>query len=153
MEAGDPIDLLLLCGEAWIVHEFDEPHKTMFAKDGTVGLKIIVTIRKNETGETVVRDDWLLYSPALDGDRVSTFIWEEGNYACDCNRELFFENEHGRDFDCTRCTDGRFSVSLANKMGGRVFYSELGDGGSIWDAHGKPVEPMRVFYSEHTEEK
>lgn len=36
------------------------------------------------------------------------FMWEDGNYGCDCNRSLFFL---GVDLDeCLPCGDGRFEI-------------------------------------------
>ena len=32
-----------------------------------------------------------------DWDEDGDFIWTEGNYACDCNRFLFFERAGGRE--------------------------------------------------------
>lgn len=127
MEAGEHINLVLICGEAWIVHNVGGPHSKLFSVGGDVPVKVIVTLRKNETGEIVKFDDYVLWYGFAD-DCPSAFIWEDGNYSCDCNREAFFERELGRDFDdeALCCTDGRFSVSLANKMGGRVFYDEMG---------------------------
>jgi hypothetical protein len=31
---------------------------------------------------------------------ISTFMWAEGNYSCDCNREIFFLKEHGLNVTC-----------------------------------------------------
>lgn len=74
-------------------------------------------IRKNETGEIrfkVINNDF------DDGDMWN---WTEGNYSCDCNRELFWNSANGEslNFDNTRCSDDRFSV----------LYVELSDGSKI----------------------
>lgn len=31
------------------------------------------------------------------------FMWSEGNYACDCNRAKFLNDQHGLGLDDTRC--------------------------------------------------
>lgn len=126
LNKGDPINLVSIGGEWWILRDAGLPAMEVFAGTGDIQIMIIVTIRKNETGEAVTFDDYILWRPD-DGDEIRTFIWEEGNYSCDCNREIFFEREMGRDLDFEPecCTDGRFSVSLANKFEGRVFYTEL----------------------------
>jgi len=62
-------------------------------------MKVTIKIKHILTGE--IRDfldtldystDW--YNPV--------FIWQEGNYACDCNRHLFFTDfEDESDFTCS----------------------------------------------------
>lgn len=42
----------------------------------------------------------------------SGFIWEDGNYACDCNRHLFFERAAGGDPEDIPCSDGRYTVAV-----------------------------------------
>lgn len=49
-------------------------------------------IRNNATGETRVY--------TLEGcDWHGDFIWTEGNFACDCNRSIFFDSAGGIDTD------------------------------------------------------
>lgn len=40
------------------------------------------------------------------------FIWDEGNYGCDCNRALFFARAAGveLDMDETPCGDSRYEL-------------------------------------------
>ena len=51
------------------------------------------------------------------------FIWEEGNYACDCNRGLFFYNWEGdEEFECG---DSRFIIDkIINRGTGEILYNE-----------------------------
>ena len=92
-------------------------------KDGR-WVATVAEIRDNATG--VVReyqnDDIL-----TDGDaEPSSYIWEDGNYSCDCNRRLFFARAAGEDEDLdSECSDGLYSVRVRNKKSGRVFYSEF----------------------------
>lgn len=56
------------------------------------GLQIV--IRENATG--VVRTYRPEYLPQYDNDEDGTrFQWTDGNYACDCNRALFFMRAGG----------------------------------------------------------
>ena len=59
-----------------------------------------VEITNNATGETV-----LCTFPGEFDD----FLWEEGNYSCDCNREIFFQRAKGKEVDDACCGEGRFS--------------------------------------------
>ncbi len=92
-------------------------------KDGK-WVATVAEIRDNATG--IVReyqDDAVL----MNGDaEPSVFIWEDGNYSCDCNRRLFFARAAGEDEDWdSECSDGLYSVRVRNKRSGRVFYSEF----------------------------
>jgi hypothetical protein len=40
------------------------------------------------------------------------YIWTEGNYACDCNRHIFFERFWDREPDDRECSDGRYLIQL-----------------------------------------
>lgn len=87
-------------------------------------VNVIAFIRKNDTGE-VVECPCVNYRHV--GDRYpGTYIWEEGNYSCDCNRHIFFEDAHGRDVvRAHECTMGRYSVNVALASTGEVFYREF----------------------------
>lgn len=66
--------------------------------------------------DNVTREHIHMYAP--EEEDVVRFLFEEGNYACDCNRELFFceavgeqrPNEPG-------CGDTRFTVDLTYLKG------------------------------------
>ena len=78
-----------------------------------------VYIRKNETGE--IRE----YKDTWNG---SSFIWSDGNFACDCNRELFFlrakDEEEPED---SMCGDDRYTITEI-VCEGKIVYTELGGG-------------------------
>lgn len=80
-----------------------------------------VAIRKNETGEVRIRTiEGLDWHKADGGDDM--YWWTEGNFGCDCNRELEFERAGGNDPNLgTKCGDERYSV----------LYAELPDGTRI----------------------
>ncbi len=57
-------------------------------------MKYSIEITNNETGETrnvppeITKGDW---------DESDLYMWTDGNYSCDCNRGMFFNNwEDGR---------------------------------------------------------
>jgi hypothetical protein len=79
-----------------------------------------VRIRKNETGEVRNAEmewDWLRNGPGGD-----MFWWTDGNFGCDCNRELQFEYAVGKEYDeiVCECSTGRFTVLDANLPDGTV---------------------------------
>ena len=77
-----------------------------------------VYIRDNNTREIRV------YQENHDWDDSYIFQWAEGNYSCDCNRELFFGRACGEErWGKTECGQGRFSISIALPSG-EVVYSE-----------------------------
>lgn len=85
---------------------------------------VIAEIRHNESG--VIRE----YQDSMCIDKgeytPNCFMWEEGNYSCDCNRKLFFARAAGESEDWdSECSDGQYSVRIRNKKSGEVFYDEL----------------------------
>lgn len=57
-------------------------------------------------------------------DFFGEFIWSDGNYACDCNRALFFSRAAGEaDLECG-CGSSAFSVRLIAVDDGEVLYEE-----------------------------
>ena len=90
------------------------------AKTETV--KGIAYIRKEATGEvheyhTDIQIDSGIHDPWE--------VWSEGNYGCDCNRELFF-SAHEVDVCDLKCGDGvRFSVNI--RVDGEMVYQEYAE--------------------------
>ena len=86
----------------------------------------IIEVRENSTG--IVRE-YIMPEPFTiwPGDEnPSDYIWSEGNYACDCNRALFFNLAAGiHENDHYECSDGLYSVRVRNRETGVVFYSEF----------------------------
>lgn len=74
-----------------------------------------VCIRKNETGEERIRT-----MKTLNWKDHSLFWWTEGNFGCDCNRELEWHRAGGEeiDLDDAKCSDGRFAVLWAELPSG-----------------------------------
>lgn len=85
------------------------------------------TIRRVSDGAQVVRHEEV---PDEYADGV-LFIWEDGNYSCDCNRGNFFYDEMPEDdpeailWDIRepKCGDGAFRVCV--RLSGAVIYDEL----------------------------
>lgn len=79
----------------------------------------VVSITCAETGET----------RSCEMDFFGDFTWSDGNYACDCNRGLFFEREcvPGADDDVDPdrdCGMIAFTVRIVAKDDGRLLYEE-----------------------------
>lgn len=62
-----------------------------YPPDGTYEVAIDVYIRSAATGEVRVYHDKGLCDTV--DDRFWDYIWEEGNFSCDCNRGSFFAND------------------------------------------------------------
>jgi len=73
-----------------------------------------VTIVDRMTGERVTYEDELYDTDDPDAD---LYIWDEGNYACDCNRALFVARAKGRKDPNLQCGSGRFLVCIRGKDG------------------------------------
>ena len=84
-----------------------------------------VHITDTATGETrVSRDesDWV--SDHDEGESpgwLHTYMWGEGNYACDCNRSLFFARAAGEDDPDHECGQDRFSVRITDDDGVELY--------------------------------
>lgn len=103
----------------WVVVELDT-HKL----DNAVWVKCIAEIRNNLTGE--IRECETDEILGLTEDSPYTFIWEDGNYACDCNRRIFFEEngEQGNTEEIS-CSNGKYYVNLKNKKDLKYYYKEF----------------------------
>ena len=81
--------------------------------------QIQVVILDNETNV-----ERLYEHPDYDGEgSFEPYIWEEGNYACDCNRALFFARAVGADEGgawAAKCSDSRYTVKIF-RDGERVY--------------------------------
>lgn len=106
----------------WNISPIEWDENRMHGKG--VFVEVVARIRKNATGEIQEYSDYLQLREGESAPR--TFTWEDGNYECDCNRELFFERAKGNDaWEDIECSEGRFSVNLVNPKNGEVFYREF----------------------------
>ena len=82
-------------------------------------MNLKIEIKRNATG-LMVSDVWQQVD-------FNDYIWSEGNFACDCNRESFFLQWHGESTkdDIDECGDDRFSVRLSDADTGEVLYDEF----------------------------
>ena len=77
-----------------------------------------VKITNTVTGESrIYLDEW------FDGD-TQVWAWSDGNYSCDCNREISFCESHGEETETEECGSERFRVDSIFAAG-RLWYSEL----------------------------
>lgn len=85
-------------------------------------------IRNNATGEVrSYQTRELLWE---EEGHPCTFIWEIGNYGCDCNRALFFGYAAGEKQEdiIHPCGHEGYSVNLENPVTGEVYYREYHNG-------------------------
>ena len=82
-------------------------------------MSYVVDITDTTTGET---REW---DSGLEWVEHSDYLWEEGNFSCDCNRSLFF----GRAIDTPEdeieeapCGGLRYTVSI--RVGKKIVYSD-----------------------------
>lgn len=87
-----------------------------------------LVIRRNADGAVSRHSFELDYDPDIDAERFSSYIWLEGNYACDCNRKLFFERGHGRDdgitLDASECGDHGYTLVSVDVDGVRIIEND-----------------------------
>jgi len=79
-----------------------------------VTVNILDTLNNNRTS---IRDHILF---DLEHNQPDTYLWEEGNFECDCNRGLKMYN-----CDDFECGSGRFRVNLINPKTNSIFYKEF----------------------------
>ena len=74
-----------------------------------LGYKVI--LRRNSDQKTVAVTGLETTTPSL-----CWTLWEDGNYSCDCNRELLFNHVSGEDSNSDEippCGSGKFSAIKA----------------------------------------
>lgn len=76
----------------------------------------VVEIRRNEDGTIRADRSFRYHGP---------FVWADGNYACDCNRALFFAHAAGEEDPDRACGDDAFSVRVLG-LDGKVLYQDDG---------------------------
>jgi hypothetical protein len=75
----------------------------------------IVHIGRNADGET----------RRFSFDYYGYYIWDEGNYSCDCNRALFFARAKGEEDPENRpCGEEAYSVWITSADDGRELYRD-----------------------------
>lgn len=83
-------------------------------------------IRNRDGVARVYKDD----SGMLDDDKesLSTYIWSDGNFGCDCNRYLFFQRAADEDEDDDapdgHCGEDKYTIYIVNPATGDIVYDE-----------------------------
>ena len=85
--------------------------------EGEQDIKLRVEIRRNSDGAVAVSENehvgWYQYQ------------WENGNYSCDCNRELFFFRARGEEEpEDNDCGHTRYAVRIQSSKTGELLYSD-----------------------------
>lgn len=100
------------------------PKPTKDPRFETFERPIIQRIRLNATGEVRESQE----TGYFDGFGFQDFIWDEGNFACDCNRHLFFERAGGvePEFDPDEeCSDFKYAVQILDAETREVLYDDF----------------------------
>ncbi len=78
----------------------------------------VVFIKKVSTGEVVqYRTDIWSYGG------LNFYLWEHGNYSCDCNRALFFERTKGNEPENINCGESEYVVEI--EVHGKIQYKDI----------------------------
>lgn len=84
-------------------------------------------IRRVSDGEVRVHEEQYQDD---DGEACAYYLWTDGNYGCDCNRQLFWLRADGQEAiacqDGGPCTTGRYMARLS--IGDEVLLDEWKDG-------------------------
>jgi hypothetical protein len=102
----------------WERIRHDPPHNTCD------WVKIDVYIRRASDGvERIYHTDGILEE---DNETLATYIWEEGNFSCDCNRYLFFQRavDEKEINDCCKCGYGGYLLWIINPVNKETVYDE-----------------------------
>jgi len=100
-----------------IFHKKEPPH------DQSSWVRCLIEIKDLSSGETRFST-----SDLIEGDEKgipSLYIYQDGNFSCDCNRGLFFGRSVGIEPDEeTCCGDDRYSLNVYS-IGGEIIYKEF----------------------------
>lgn len=89
-------------------------------------VQIMVHMKSIATGEIRSYESFGIYTD--EGDCVDTYIWEEGNFSCNCNRTLFWKRAGKEEVsmeDVEECGDPEYLVNLENPFNKEIFYKEF----------------------------
>ena len=77
---------------------------------------VTITIRDNETQDTATGEST---------EDSALYIWKEGNFSCDCNRQIFFAEWRKEAEQDVACGQSRYSIEVTDKETQEVIYSEF----------------------------
>ncbi len=91
-------------------------------------VKIVAHIKCVLTGEIAKYENKGIWDE--ENQMPHTYIWEEGNFSCDCNRKMFFLSGLNRSEPSDEeipCGGGKYLVNLENPQTSEIFYREYDD--------------------------
>jgi hypothetical protein len=98
-------------------------HQEWLTRERLTERPILVHITDTRSGETRIDKNTGLWNE--DGE-FQDFIWSEGNYACDCNRGLFFANAVGDEEDDDHaCGADRYKVRICDELGTELYRDDV----------------------------
>lgn len=84
-----------------------------------------VHIRRNADGVVrVCRMESRFDVPDYCDGFADDFLWSEGNFACDCNRAIFFERAAGVENIDRQCGDDAYFVRIVDAETGALLYED-----------------------------
>jgi len=78
-------------------------------------MNLKIEIKRNSDGVIAI------FHWNVDDVDAQLYLWEEGNYSCDCNRDLFFNDVTDNEAECGNT---RYSVRLIDADSGEMLYDE-----------------------------
>lgn len=85
-------------------------------------VEVFAHIRRESDGE--VRK-YITHEILKEGEEYpNVFNWADGNFSCDCNRDMFFHRKLDEDIPCS---ERLYKVALENPVTGEIYYSEWED--------------------------
>jgi hypothetical protein len=95
-------------------------------------LRVQISITRVSDGKNATYwDDEGLYQ---NGEYDGTFIWEDGNFSCDCNRSIFFHKALGEPEAVeAECGESKFRVDFIKDETGKIWYRDYVDTKSSTD--------------------
>jgi hypothetical protein len=92
-------------------------------------INLVVYIRENETG--LVRIVKYKGSWNLTDNKFCDYIWSEGIFSCNCNREAMFNDYYDPDPE-VECGYGRYSINIWSDYAHVELYREYEDDIGTW---------------------
>lgn len=91
-------------------------------------MKYSVLIRRVEDGA----ERWFSPRWAADDAFTMNYMWEEGNYGCDCNRARFFAKAAGEDYCDITCGTGKYEIVAIKRDDGAYLGIDGATGEPVW---------------------
>ena len=86
--------------------------------------KVDIYLRDTRNGVTEIEHDDYEYT---EENPFCIFMWEEGNYSCDCNRSIFlYKGDKNKKLWCNRCDNIIIVDKIIRTDTGEILYTECG---------------------------